>query len=141
LQKHPDLLTCPANLSSLSLQHFSLAKDSPEKAYLLLTSILSMIDKSNTQTNKEVFLIIDRIDDCLAAGSHEDGKRFLRSVKMLNDEFATLRIILTSQRRGEEMKAALSGKAEMSQVWIDTTGRQGDGMSVAEVGRHKYHSI
>lgn len=80
-----------------------------------------MIDEAASHKNREIFLIIDRIDLCLARETYDSRTRFLRSLKMLNMEFKTLRLILTSQKPTEEMKLPLGGEEQVTEVWIDTT--------------------
>ena len=121
LMAQPDIVANPANLKILTIQRFDRAKNSPEAAYSILTFVLRMIDEAASHKNREIFLIIDRIDLCLARETYDSRTRFLRSLKMLNMEFKTLRLILTSQKPTEEMKLPLGGEEQVTEVWIDTT--------------------
>lgn len=121
LMAQPEIVGMPDNLKILSIQQFECAKNSPEATYATLTFILRMLDEVAIRKNREIFLIIDRIDICLARETSDGRTRSLRSLKMLNIEFKTLRLILTSQKRTGDMKLLLGGEEQVTEVWIDTT--------------------
>jgi hypothetical protein len=123
LMAHLDIVASPENVKVLSIQRFERAENSPQAAFILLSSILGMLEDADVHRNREIFLVIDRIDICLTPETDDVRKAFLNTLKLLNIEFKSLRVILTSQKPAQSMKLLLGGKEHVTEVWIDTTYR------------------
>jgi hypothetical protein len=120
LQAQSAILTTPQNLSRLPLQRFEDIHDSPETAYKILADILKMVNEKCRREHTETFLLIDRVDIPLST-ENAPGKRFLGALQQLVQEYETLRIILTSECRPQEIGNLLDGKDQMMEIWVDTT--------------------
>jgi hypothetical protein len=120
LKVYPELVLTPENLEKLSLQRFQAVGKSPEAAYSILVDILKMVDVQCLRNEKQVFLLIDRVDVLLKKETSLEKQRFLESILQLNREYKTLRVIVTSRFRVEDIKLekAVEGLLE---VWVDTT--------------------
>lgn len=123
LQVQPEILTMPQNLLRLPLQRFEDIRESPEMAYKILADILQMVDEKCRLEGTEMFLLIDRVDIPLSA-RNTPSRRFLQALQQLVKEYETLRIVLTSQCRPQEIDSLLDGKDQIMEIWVDTTKPQ-----------------
>ncbi|MCJ1389643.1 hypothetical protein MMC18_002500 [Xylographa bjoerkii] len=121
LKAHPELVTTPGNLDLLSAQQFEQLRDSIEKAYKTLEKVLNMVDEDGGRQNREVFLIIDRVDLCFSTNNAQDKARFLKALHKLNGTFRSVHVLLTSQHPAAEAESAMGGKDQLMEVWVDTT--------------------
>jgi hypothetical protein len=121
LKVYPELVLVPENLDKLSVQRFQAVRESPEAAYKILVDILKMVDVQCQKDEKELFLLMDRVDVVLMKENAHGRQRFLKALTQLNVEYKTLRVLLTSQLPVEEIEFTTGGKDDLMEVWVDTT--------------------
>ena len=119
LKKYPEVLSSPEYLENLSIERFEHVRDSPEKAFKILSDILNMVDLCCQPERKETFLLIDRVDSCQFEAPQE-RQRFFKAIQQLRTQYKTLRIILTGQCPWESMGVSLDKEA-VTEIWVDTS--------------------
>jgi hypothetical protein len=116
LKARPDIVFERQFMDLLPFQMLKEASHSTQVAYVALASLLKIVGLDD---NREIFIVVDRIDMCTAMARESEAKRFLQSLQNLNEIIPQLRMIVTSSTPAPEMGPSKGSSQHFAEIWVN----------------------